>query len=81
MLGIILKYLLVFFFIFFIDILWVIYIKSVETNKKVLASNCNALILFLGVLSIFQIFDNRYMLILYVLGGWLGTYVGFLIKK
>jgi hypothetical protein len=57
------------------DVLWTIYIQSVNENKAFLAALFSGLIFLVGGVNVIAYTHNPVMLLAAALGGFLGTYI------
>ena len=74
-------YIYTFFALFFTDIFYTLYLKSVHEEKKIQASSWAVVIYVIAAFAIIEYNNNHWMLIPAGLGAFCGTYVGMLIRK
>jgi uncharacterized membrane protein YfcA len=75
------KALLVFGVALIVDILWVWYIKSVDSDKAWQASTSGTLIYSISAVITIHYVENHWYLIPMILGAFLGTFFAIKIKK
>jgi uncharacterized membrane protein YczE len=79
--DVIMDYLLVFLFVFFTDIFYTQYLKSVQDNKILKASIWAGVVTLLPSIAVLLYVENHYTLIASILGAGCGTMVGMRFKK
>lgn len=72
----ILESILVFFSMFVVDVLYAVYLKSIENNRPVFASMMATIVFFVASIATIGYVDNHWLLIPACLGAFAGTYVG-----
>jgi hypothetical protein len=73
--SIYLNYILIFFAVFFVDVIWAFYISAVSSRKALKAAALSMIIYGLSVFSFLGIVDDYGMLIPAVLGAFSGTFL------
>jgi hypothetical protein len=74
-------YIYTFFAIFFTDIFYTFYLKSVSEDKVIKASCWATLVFLVACLAVIEYTSNHMLLIPAGLGAFCGTYVGMKIRK
>ena len=68
--------LIVFILGFLTDVVWANWAISVKKNSPIAAANLSVLIYIFGLMYTLVIIDkNLFLIFMYLLGGWLGTYL------
>ena len=65
-----------FFALFFTDIFYTFYLKSVEQNKPIAAGSWAVVVYAIACLAIVNYIENHWLIIPSCLGAFAGTYVG-----
>ena len=76
-----LSYILTFIAVFFVDIFYTYYLKSVNESKALKASFWGAVVWLIGSLAVIEYTANHWLLIPACIGAFAGTYVGIKIRK
>ena len=79
----ILESVIIFLSMFIVDVLYAIYLKSIENNKPLFASFMAMTVFFVASIATIGYVDNHWLLIPACVGAFTGTYVGVMynIKK
>ena len=75
------SYIFTFIAVFFVDIFYTYYLKSVNENKALIASMWGAVVWLIGSLAVIEYTANHWLLIPACLGAFCGTYVGIKIRN
>jgi hypothetical protein len=76
-----LSYILTFIAVFFVDIFYTYYLKSVNESKALKASFWGAVVWLIGSLAVIEYTANHWLLIPACIGAFCGTWVGIKIRK
>jgi O-antigen/teichoic acid export membrane protein len=76
-----LEYLITFFALFFTDIFYTFYLKSVHEEKKIRASLWAVVVYTIAAIAVIEYNNNHWLLIPAGIGAFCGTYVGMIIRK
>jgi len=75
------SYIFTFVAVFFVDIFYTYYLKTVIENKALIASMWGAIVWLIGSLAVIEYTANHWLLIPACLGAFCGTYVGIKIRN
>lgn len=75
------SFILTFAAVFFVDIFYTYYLKTVTENKALKASIWGAIVWLIGSLAVIEYTANHWLLIPACLGAFCGTYVGMKIRN
>lgn len=75
------SYIFTFIAVFFVDIFYTYYLKTVNENKALTASLWGAIVWLIGSLAVIEYTANHWLLIPACLGAFCGTYVGIKIRN
>jgi hypothetical protein len=77
------EYIIVFLSMFVVDVLYAIYLKSIENNKPIFASFMATIVFFVASIATIGYIDNHWLLVPACMGAFTGTWVGVMynIKK
>ena len=67
---------IVFLSMFIVDVLYAIYLKSIENNKPIFASFMAMIVFFVASIATIGYVDNHWLLIPACIGAFAGTWVG-----
>jgi len=70
------EYVIVFLSMFVVDVLYAIYLKSIENNKPLFASFMATIVFFVASIATIGYVDNHWLLIPACAGAFAGTWVG-----
>jgi uncharacterized membrane protein YfcA len=76
-----LEYVVTFFSLFFTDIFYVYYLKSVQEGKALKASCWSVVIFLIACVALINYTTDHWLLLPAAAGAFLGTYVGMIIRK
>ena len=77
----ILSFIITFTAVFFVDIFYTYYLKTVNENKALKASLWGAVVWLIGSLAVIEYTANHWLLIPACLGAFCGTYIGMKIRN
>jgi Na+/glutamate symporter len=75
------EYVVTFFALFFTDIFYVYYLKSVQDGKTLKASCWSVVVFLIACVAVINYTTDHMLLIPAAAGAFLGTYVGMIIRK
>jgi uncharacterized membrane protein YfcA len=75
------SYVFTFFAVFFVDIFYTYYLKTVIENKALKASFWGAVVWLIGSVAVIEYTANHWLLIPACIGAFCGTYVGIKIRN
>jgi len=75
------EYILTFISLFFIDIFYTYYLKSVADGKALVSACWSVVVTIIGAFVVINYTTNHYVLIPAALGAFCGTFAGIYIKK
>ena len=75
------SYIFTFIAVFFVDIFYTYYLKSVNENRALVAGFWGAVVWLIGSLAVIEYTANHWLLIPACLGAFCGTYVGIKIRN
>jgi len=67
--------------LFFTDICYTFYLKTVHDEKKVLASLWAVIVYIISAIAVIEYNKNHWLLVAVGLGSFCGTYVGMILRK
>jgi hypothetical protein len=75
------EYIITFFALFFTDIFYVYYLKSVQDGKILRASCWSVVVFLIACVAVINYTTDHWLLVPAAFGAFLGTYVGMIIRK
>ena len=74
-------YIITFFAVFFLDIINAWYIKAISDERPIAASTWAVVVTVLSSIAVINYVNDNIMLVPALLGAFVGTYVGIVVKK